>query len=111
MLEKPQLSIVVPLYNETQSFPHLIKKLDNLIATFSIDIEVVLVDDGSRDYTAQLIQQLASTNEKYTGVFLARNYGHQTALSAGLAEARGTEAIMIIDGDLQDPPRTFAEIV
>jgi dolichol-phosphate mannosyltransferase len=110
MLENPQLSIVVPLYNETQSFPHLIKRLDNLIATFSTDIEVVLVDDGSRDQTAQLIQQLALTNEKYTGVFLARNYGHQTALSAGLAEARGTEAIMIIDGDLQDPPELLPKL-
>ena len=109
MFETPQLSIVVPLYNETLSFPHLIKRLDDLINTLSITIEVVLVDDGSKDDTAQLIQQLALTNEKYTGVFLSRNYGHQTALSAGLAEARGTEAIMIIDGDLQDPPELLHE--
>jgi len=104
MSQKPQVSIVVPLYNEMQTFPLLIKRLDSLIDSLSIDVEVVLVDDGSKDYTSQLIHQLALINERYTGVFLSRNYGHQIALSAGLAEARATEAIMIIDGDLQDPP-------
>jgi len=68
------------------------------------EIEVVLVDDGSTDNTAQLINQIALTDERYTGLFLARNYGHQIALSAGLSIARGSEAVMIIDGDLQDPP-------
>ncbi len=104
MLKEPEVSIVIPLYNETHSFPHLVKRLNTLIESLPIHVEVVLVDDGSKDDTALLIQELASRNEMYTGIFLARNYGHQTALSAGLMEARGTEAIMIIDGDLQDPP-------
>ena len=69
-----------------------------------LETEVVLVDDASTDNTAQLINQMALTDERYTGMFLARNYGHQIALSAGLSIARGSEAVMIIDGDLQDPP-------
>lgn len=67
-------------------------------------IEVVLVDDGSRDNTPELMQALALTDARYHCVFLSRNHGHQLALTAGLASARGTEALMIIDGDLQDPP-------
>lgn len=69
-----------------------------------LEIEVVMVDDASTDNTAQLINQIALTDERYTGLFLARNYGHQIALTAGLTVARGSEAVMIIDGDLQDPP-------
>lgn len=72
-------------------------------------IEVVLIDDGSRDNTAQLMQQLALTDDRYHCVFLARNYGHQIALTAGMAAAKGTEALFIIDGDLQDPPELLDE--
>jgi dolichol-phosphate mannosyltransferase len=69
-----------------------------------LTIEVVLVDDGSKDLTAQLMRDNALADERYHCVFLSRNHGHQLALTAGLAYARGTEAIMVIDGDLQDPP-------
>lgn len=100
----PQISIVVPLYNERESMPLLIKRLDNLCKSTPLSIEIVLVDDGSTDNTAYLMQQVSLTDDKYVSVFLARNYGHQIALSAGLASANATEAIMVIDGDLQDPP-------
>lgn len=72
-------------------------------------IEIVLVDDGSKDNTAELMQALALTDERYHCLFLARNHGHQLALTAGLAVAKGTEAIMVIDGDLQDPPELLTE--
>ncbi len=72
-------------------------------------IEIVLVDDGSRDNTAELMQVLALTDERYHCVFLARNHGHQLALTAGLAVSKGTEAVMVIDGDLQDPPELLTE--
>jgi len=100
----PKISIVIPLYNESLSFPFLIKRLNDLMQSSQLETEVVLVDDASTDNTAQLINQMALTDERYTGMFLARNYGHQIALSAGLSIARGSEAVMIIDGDLQDPP-------
>jgi polyisoprenyl-phosphate glycosyltransferase len=103
-LDLPKISIVVPLYNEATVFSQLIARLDQLMDSSELSIEVVLIDDGSRDNTALLMQQTALSNEKYHCVFLSRNYGHQIALTAGLAAARGTEAVMIIDGDLQDPP-------
>ncbi|MBL7815446.1 MAG: glycosyltransferase family 2 protein [Saprospiraceae bacterium] len=98
------ISIVAPLYNETESFPLLVKRLNKLMDSTPLSIEVVLVNDGSRDNTAELMHQLALTDNRYHCVFLARNYGHQIALSAGLSKARGTEGVMVIDGDLQDPP-------
>ena len=103
-MSEPQISIVAPLYNETESFPHLVARLNALMDSSPLSIEVVLIDDGSRDDTALLMQQLALTDGRYHCVFLARNYGHQLALTAGIASARGTEALFIIDGDLQDPP-------
>ena len=74
-----------------------------------LKIEIVLIDDGSRDNTAQLMQEIALSDERYHCIFLARNHGHQLALTAGLAHARGTEGVMVIDGDLQDPPELLLE--
>jgi dolichol-phosphate mannosyltransferase len=111
-LDQPQLSIVAPLFNESETFPHLIERLNRLMDGLPWTAEVVLVDDGSRDRTAELMQALALSDTRYVGVFLSRNHGHQLALTAGLATARGTEAVMVIDGDLQDPPEllpTFYE--
>ncbi|GAB3327368.1 glycosyltransferase family 2 protein [Larkinella ripae] len=108
-MSEPQISIVAPLYNERESFPHLVARLNALMDQSPLSIEVVLIDDGSRDNTAQLMQQLALTDERYHCVFLARNYGHQIALTAGMAAAKGTEALFIIDGDLQDPPELLTE--
>lgn len=102
--EKPQISIVVPLYNESASLSYLKGRLDKLIIKSPLKIEVVLVDDGSKDDTPQKMKSIALADEKYQCVFLARNYGHQIALSAGLASAKCTEVAFIIDGDLQDPP-------
>ena len=98
------ISIVIPLYNEEAVFHKLVKSLDALLSTLDYNVEVVLVDDGSTDSTTILMKQLALFNSKYSCVFLSRNYGHQIALSAGLAQARGTDGVYIIDGDLQDPP-------
>lgn len=105
----PQISIVAPLYNEQESFPHLIKRLNAVMDSSTLTIEVVLVDDGSKDLTAQLMRDNALADERYHCVFLSRNHGHQLALTAGLAHARGSEAVMVIDGDLQDPPELLTE--
>lgn len=104
-----KISIVAPLYNEKESLPELVKRLNQLMDSTLLSIEVVLVNDGSRDNTAQMMQQLALSDSRYHCVFLARNYGHQIALSAGLAKARGTEGVMVIDGDLQDPPELLID--
>ena len=106
---EPQISIVAPLYNETESFPHLIARLNALMDASSLTIEVVLIDDGSRDNTAALMQQIALADARYHCLFLSRNYGHQIALTAGMAAACATEALFIIDGDLQDPPELLTD--
>ncbi|GAB2581826.1 glycosyltransferase family 2 protein [Spirosoma areae] len=105
----PQISIIAPLYNETESFPRLVTRLNAVMEASPLAIEVVLVDDGSRDNTAVLMQQVALTDSRYQCVFLSRNYGHQIALTAGIALAVGSEALFIIDGDLQDPPELLTQ--
>ncbi len=105
----PQVSIVVPLFNERESFRLLTERLNTLMDRLPYAVEVVLVDDGSRDNTADLIRLTALTDSRYHGVLLARNFGHQLAVTAGMAAATGTEAILIIDGDLQDPPELLPE--
>lgn len=109
ILKTPQISIVAPLYNESESFPLLVQRINALMDTSPLSIEVVLIDDGSKDDTALRIRQLALTDGRYHGVFLSRNHGHQLALTAGISAARGTEAIFVIDGDLQDPPELLPE--
>lgn len=109
MKSLPKISIVAPLYNETSTFPHLVERLKKLMNTSELALEVVLVDDGSEDNTALLMTDLALSDARFQCVFLARNFGHQLALSAGMKVARGTEALFIIDGDLQDPPELLSE--
>ncbi|MFM7016854.1 MAG: glycosyltransferase family 2 protein [Bacteroidota bacterium] len=104
LTKAPLVSIVIPLYNEEEVFGRLVNRLDDVLSNFNIETEVVLIDDGSSDKTAELMKEKCIQDKRYTGIFLSRNHGHQLALSAGLANARGTEAIMVLDGDLQDPP-------
>ncbi len=109
MKTAPQISIVAPLYNESETFPLLVSRLNALMDSLDLTIEVLLIDDGSKDGTATLMRQLALLDGRYHCVFLSRNHGHQLALSAGIASARATEALFIIDGDLQDPPELLPE--
>jgi polyisoprenyl-phosphate glycosyltransferase len=106
---RPEVSVIVPLYNEEDVFPKLIARLRSVAQSASFSIEFVLVDDGSRDETAVLMESLATTDAMFTCVFLSRNYGHQIAVSAGMEAAAATQAVMIIDGDLQDPPELIGK--
>ena len=101
---KPTINIIVPLYNEAAVFDHLIERLDKVCQSTMQEVEVILIDDGSQDRTPHLMQSLSKSNERYTSIFLSRNFGHQYALSAGLRYVNASEAVFIIDGDLQDPP-------
>ena len=103
------ISIVIPLYNEEQVFDQLVKRLKNVIEATPFKCEVILVNDGSTDNTAQLIEQTCIQDERFTGLLLSRNHGHQLAVTAGLAHTRGTKGAMIIDGDLQDPPELITD--
>lgn len=100
----PEISIIVPLYNEEETLPILVDRLNEVIDSFHKEVEVILIDDGSKDRTPFMIRALSLTDERYQAVLLSRNFGHQAALSAGLKYCNCTEAAFIIDGDLQDPP-------
>lgn len=104
MNSHPLISIVIPLYNEEAVIPQLAERLIKLAGTVGFPVEFVLVDDGSKDGTRKQLNELAKQDSRFHCIFLSRNYGHQLAVSAGLQHARGTEAVMIMDGDLQDPP-------
>jgi glycosyltransferase involved in cell wall biosynthesis len=103
------ISIVVPLYNEEAVFDSLIQRLTSVINNTPFVCEVILVNDGSSDRTAELIEQICAKDHRFTGILLSRNYGHQLAVSAGLMNVRGKKGAMIIDGDLQDPPELVNE--
>ncbi len=105
----PRINIVVPLYNEEAVFDTLIERLDKLIEDAGLSIEVILVDDGSTDQTPWKMEKLSLNNEAYHSVFLSRNFGHQLAITAGLSFVNATEAVLIIDADLQDPPEILIE--
>lgn len=106
----PHISIVVPLLNEEEVLPGLVLRLDALINSSELSFEVILVDDGSTDTTPFQILHLGLKDDHYTGIILSRNFGHQAAITAGMQHARGTIGVMIIDGDLQDPPELFPEL-
>lgn len=103
-MSAPDITIVIPLYNEGEVFPQMVERLIQLASLSKSEIEFLLVDDGSKDQTAVLMRMLALTDERFTCIFLSRNHGHQLAVTAGLNYARGTKAVMVMDGDLQDPP-------
>jgi dolichol-phosphate mannosyltransferase len=104
------LSIVIPMYNEEEVLPLLRKELEKVRADLGCASEVILVDDGSKDRTFQLLGEWALADETVKVVGLSRNFGHQVAVSAGLRYAGG-DALVILDADLQDPPELIAEML
>ena len=103
-MSRPALSIVVPCYNEEACLPELHRRLSAAAhEAVGADHEIVLVNDGSRDASWQVMQALSASDPHLVVVNLSRNHGHQLALTAGLDLAAG-ERILIIDADLQDPP-------
>ncbi|WP_372915073.1 glycosyltransferase family 2 protein [Sandarakinorhabdus sp.] len=99
-----KLSVVIPCYNEEACLPELHRRVAAAAhGYFGDDHEILLINDGSRDRTWLIMQQLAATDPNLVCLNLARNHGHQLALTAGLDLCRG-ETILVIDADLQDPP-------
>ncbi len=106
----PALSVVAPCYNEEETVAAFVGRMVAACRTVAGDsFELLLVNDGSRDGTWRKIQELATATPGVVGVNLARNYGHQLAVTAGLKLARG-ERVLIIDADLQDPPELLAAL-
>ena len=104
------LSAVVPVFNEEQGLVELHRRLSAALLASGLSSEIVLVNDGSRDQSAVVLDDLAVKNPSVTVVHLSRNFGHQAALAAGLAHARG-RAVVVLDADLQDPPELIPALV
>ena len=111
-VSKPKrLSVVVPCFNEEEGLAELVRRVSAVCRTVvGGDYELILVNDGSSDRTWQEILRLSQQHHEIVGINLARNHGHQLALTAGLSLAKG-ERVFIVDADLQDPPELLAEMM
>jgi dolichol-phosphate mannosyltransferase len=105
------LSVIVPCYNEEAVLHELRRRLtESCTNAVGDNFEIVLIDDGSSDATRDILRQFHADDPRITVVLLARNHGHQIALSAGLNVARG-ERLFILDADLQDPPELLPQML
>ena len=107
---EPEFSVVVPLFNEEANLGSLHARLSDALSALAAPYELVFVDDGSFDGTPALLERLARSDPRLVVVRLSRNFGHQAAVSAGLDHATG-RAVVVMDGDLQDPPEVLPEFV
>ncbi len=109
-MEKPIYSIISPVFNEEESLPVLHDRIVETMDKTGSPWELVLVDDGSKDRSTQIIREMATKDVRIRPVIFARNFGHQIAVTAGLDYCRGDAAI-IIDADLQDPPEVILQMI
>jgi len=104
-----KLSVVVPIFNEEETIPELVERITKAVESISTLYELIFVNDGSKDSSLQLLKTLHKSNARIKYINFSRNFGHQIAVTAGLDFAEG-EKIVIIDGDLQDPPELIPEM-
>ncbi|MDK4198269.1 undecaprenyl-phosphate 4-deoxy-4-formamido-L-arabinose transferase [Pseudomonas sp. HR1] len=106
-----RVSVVIPVYNEEASLPELLRRTRAACRLLDCQVEIILVDDGSRDRSAELLQQAASEPDSpVVAVLLNRNYGQHSAILAGFEQARG-DLIITLDADLQNPPEEIPRLV
>src|SRR5688500_13002965 len=104
------ISVVVPIFNEQENLPELRRRIVAALEHAGEAWELILVNDGSRDRSAEIIRQFHAEDPRIKLVDLSRNFGHQPAVTAGVHHARG-DCVILIDGDLQDPPEVIPEMV
>lgn len=107
---RPTYSLIVPLYNEQDTLPELVRRLTDVMNTLEEPTELVLINDGSKDQSLMLLRSFHQQDNRICYINLARNFGHQIAVTAGLNFVRGDMAI-ILDADLQDPPELIPELI
>lgn len=103
-------SVIIPAFNEQEVLPLSYPRLKAVMDTLGEDYELIFVNDGSRDNTLTQLKELAEKDKHVRVISFSRNFGHQEAVSAGMASASG-QAVVIIDCDLQDPPEVIPEMV
>ncbi|MFA6735720.1 MAG: glycosyltransferase family 2 protein, partial [Saccharofermentanales bacterium] len=103
-------SVVVPLYNEEEVISETYRRLRKVMETLDGSYEVVMINDGSRDKTAAMAKEICASDSNFKLLNFSRNFGHQTAITAGMDHASG-KAIIVIDADLQDPPEIIPEMI
>ena len=103
MASHPQVSIVIPIYNEEENLPDLVERVGGAMTRSGRTFELICVDDGSRDGSAQLLAELGDAHEWLVPLYLIRNYGQSAALQAGFDAAEG-DVVVTLDGDLQNDP-------
>lgn len=106
---KTELSIIAPLLNEEENVYELYNRLKKVCHKINCSFEIILVDDGSTDNTLQVIEKISKEESELKYISFSRNFGHQAALFAGIQKATG-ENIILIDGDLQDPPEEIENL-
>ena len=106
---RPVYSVVIPAYNEQAAIAETYKRLTRVMAGMGESYELLFINDGSKDNTAQIIAGFCEHDSSVRLINFTRNFGHIPAISAGMENARG-QAIFVIDADLQDPPEVFPEM-
>jgi glycosyltransferase involved in cell wall biosynthesis len=110
-LPRPAISVVVPAYNEQEVLPQFQARIIPVMEQIGLPFEIVYVNDGSRDRTLEIMLALKDSDPRVAVVNLSRNFGKEIALTAGLDHAAGSEAVVVIDADLQDPPEVIPDLV
>lgn len=106
-----RVSLVIPVYNEEEVLLRLYERLTKIIETIKeYEFEIIFVNDGSKDKSLTILEQLANSNQNIKVISFSRNFGHQAAVTAGIKYVTG-DAVVIIDADLQDPPELIPEML
>lgn len=110
MTTAPTVSIVVPCHNEAATLPKLVAEVEAALRADDYNWQLIAIDDGSTDATAQVLRDLAETNTRVRALIFSRNFGKEPAMLAGLTYAEG-DYVVIMDGDLQHPPRLIPQML
>jgi dolichol-phosphate mannosyltransferase len=110
MMNQPIYSLIIPIYNEEENITEMYRRLHHVMEQLDGDVELILIDDGSRDRSLNMIRELHHRDKRLHYLSLARNFGHQIAVTAGLNFVQG-KCIIVMDADLQDPPELILTMI
>jgi dolichol-phosphate mannosyltransferase len=110
MINQPIYSLIIPIYNEEENITEMYRRLHQVMEQLDGDVELILIDDGSRDRSLKMMRELHHRDNRVHYLSLARNFGHQIAVTAGLNFVQG-KCIIVMDADLQDPPELILTMI